>query len=362
MSQHFTEKAKEFADTGTYKDFLSFLMECVIDCGTNALAAVLLLAETRYYFTGGASFQEEAAFSLLAWREKGLEAIYELALRPTSVHNFRIAVEIFSSMAIGQLPTLYGVSENKWLRDKIKDLVGELNSYRTKADELLKKTILAHDLEEESLWQLGSLFRFHRGDDTTRIKKVLSAISLRWLAVGQPVIDKYNALTQTHADDETAFQTFFEENPLLLDPLAIKVWSKPDFHGKKEPDFLIKRADNSYVIIEIETPAKQLVTRDGQIGARVTQAVTQAMEYRTFLLERYQQAQATFSDFSPPEALVIIGLESSLSEVDRKVLRRENEHRAHIRIVGFDSLSSRMAAITKNLAEGQVRIEKVRLS
>ena len=362
MSDSYIEKAKHFIANGTHKDLPPLLIECITDGGTNALAAVLLLAETRYDFAGGAMFQHESAFPLIAWKEKGLEAIYELSLRPTSPHNWSIAVEILSSIAIGQMPSSFVSSSSSDLKDTVKRLIGDVSLLAMKADELLKRTILSHDIEEESLWELSSLFHFGSRNDSARIKKVLSAISLRWLAVGQPIINQYKTLIDTNLDDETAFQSFFEENPLFLDPLSVKVWSKPDFHGKKEPDFVIKRADNSYLIIEIETPAKQIVTRDGQIGAKVTQAVTQAMEYRTFLLERFQQAQATFPNFNPPDALVIIGLEGALSEEEQAILRRENEHRAHIRIIGYDAIADRMSAITQNLVEGRVRVEKVRLA
>ncbi len=62
--------------------------------------------------------------------------------------------------------------------------------------------------------------------------------------------------------------------------MAIKVWSQPDFHGAFEPDFVIQRVDGSYLIVEIETPCKTLVTNGNQLSAQVTAAEKQATDYR----------------------------------------------------------------------------------
>jgi hypothetical protein len=82
------------------------------------------------------------------------------------------------------------------------------------------------------------------------------------------------------------------------------------------------------------------------------------MEYRSFLLERYQQAQSTFPNFNSPEALVIVGLEGPLYADECSVLRRENEHRTNVKIIGFDALAARATAIVNNIVDGQVNVEK----
>lgn len=356
----FSERARDFVKNDeTYKELVPLLIDCIVDGGVDALAAVLYLAATKYDFAGGSAFQYEAAYALLAWKEKGLETLHELAYSPGSIHNFSISTELLSAIAAGEVPKSHAHDDISAI---VKKAIGDPQCFSAKADQLLKKVIRESHHGEDAIFRLSSLFSFSSREDEARIQRVISAVSPLWLAVGQPVIDRYLALLLTHADDERVFQSFFEENPLMLDPLAVRVWSKPDFHGKKEPDFIVKRADNSYLIIEIETPSKQLVTREKQLGAKVTQAVTQAMEYRSFLLERYQQAELTFPDFSPPEALVIIGLENELTEEERLVLRRENEHRAHLKVIGFDAVSDRLQAIVKNLAEGEVRVDKVRLA
>ncbi len=192
-------------------------------------------------------------------------------------------------------------------------------------------------------------------------KELFAALAGRWLAVGKPVLARYTALLGEAADKEPAFQSFFEGVPQLLDPMAMQVWSKPDLHGAKEPDFVIRRIDDSYLIVEIETPAKQLVTEANQISAKVTQAVSQVMEYRTFLAERHQDALKVFPRFQNPDCLVVLGLESTLDENQKRALLIENQHRHGIRIVGFDWIAARAEAVCENIISTRLTADTARM-
>jgi hypothetical protein len=143
--------------------------------------------------------------------------------------------------------------------------------------------------------------------------------------------------------------------------MAFQVWTKPDLHGIKEPDFLIRRTDNSYVLVEIETPAKTLITTADQISAQVTEAVAQATSYRSFLRERFAEAAKLFPGFQDPDCLIVVGLEVKLTERQRLALLRENQHRAGLKIVGFDWIASRAAAIAQNTIESRVEVRRIRM-
>ena len=75
--------------------------------------------------------------------------------------------------------------------------------------------------------------------------ELVAAISTKWLRFGPPVLETYEKMLVEKAGDEPAFQGFFCEYPQLLDPMAIQVWSQPDFHGALEADFVIRRADDT---------------------------------------------------------------------------------------------------------------------
>jgi hypothetical protein len=182
------------------------------------------------------------------------------------------------------------------------------------------------------------------------------------LAVGQPTLAGYQELISNYPADEPQFQAFFERVPQLLDPLAMSVCPQPDLHGAREPDFIVKRADGTYLIVEIETPAKSLVTSSLQISAPVTQAVTQAMQYRSFLLERFPEASVHFPGFRDPDCLVVIGLERNLSAEQRRILVLENEsRRGDLRIVGFDWIGERAERILHNVISANIAVRPVRM-
>ena len=157
------------------------------------------------------------------------------------------------------------------------------------------------------------------------------------------------------SDDEPAFHTFLEKHPQLVDPMVLDVWSKPDLHGAAEPDFVLRRIDGSYLVVEIETPGKALTTADNQLSAHTTHAIAQTFRCRAFLMERFGQAAATFPQFQSPDCLVVVGLEQGLLKGQKRILRLENEMRAGLRIVGFDWLLTRAQTVARNVVEGRNR-------
>ena len=362
MSSDFIQRAQELVLVGGPTELNALLSECVAARTPSALAAVQLLAEDMY---GGMTYnfllKAPAAHALIAWGAIGLEALAEMALRTRTTKNISLVFQVLAPIAAGQLPGMAGTYLQGELLSAVQASVGDLGRLASEAEERLNRFLLSFGDDDDAFISLGTSLTSLTIGDSAALKKLLSAASLRWMAVGPQVIDEYESLIRLHPSDEPIFQAFFERNPLLLDPLAFRVWPKPDLHGKREPDFVVQRADNSYLVIEIETPAKQLVTREGQIHSATTQAAAQAMDYRSFLLERFPQAQATFPEFSVPDALVVVGLERELSEQQRAALRRENEHRSHLRIMGFDALGMRAAAIAQNIVGRRIKVESVRL-
>ena len=138
----------------------------------------------------------------------------------------------------------------------------------------------------------------------------------------------------------------------MLDSRAFRVWGKPDFHGKLEPDFVIRTYDDNYVIVEIETPAKRLVTRRGKLSADATHAIDQVLEYQDYLRSHIAEASVFSPQCTTSMGLVVIGLESSLNVKQKNVLRIERESRPNIKIVGFDTLSEMARAVTSNVIHG----------
>ena len=359
------ERAQRFVVNGGEEEE-SLLLDCVRDGSLNALSAVQLLAEDMY---GGHTFNFEfkapAAYCLVALRERGLDALVELATRSPTSKNVSLCLKVLACLAAGTtLPTLDMYFKRSTLRDAIAEAARDLE-LREAARKRLRAYILSIRDEDDAISAVGQelwMGSVSREDSAGgEASELFAALASRRLAISQPILQEYARLLHDSPDHEPTFQLFFESHPQFLDPTAALVWPRPDLAGARSPDFIIRRTDDTYLVVEIETPAKMIVTAANQLSAQATQAVAQAVDYRAFLLERFQTASAHFPRFCEPDCLVIIGLESSLSAPQRAALSRDNRSRSGLRVVGFDWIAERADAVVRNVIETQILVRPVRM-
>ena len=342
-------RATKFVETGG-DDEDALLRDCVQDGGVQALSAVQLLAEHMY---GGITFNFElkapAAWCLSTFGERGLDALVEMATRTPTSKNVSLCLEITSSAAIGAEANTF--LKDEWLRAKVADAIAQPD-FRHSARTHLRTYILSIEEDEDVFGAVGSqFFTLRFTDRINAARELLSALALRSLAVSRPALTAYEQLIIASPNDERVFHSFLERYPQMLDPMAATVWSKPDLAGSREPDFVVRRTDNTYVVVEIEVPNKALMTGANQLSAAATQAIAQATDYRAFLVERFPLAASTFPGFTEPDCLVVIGMENQLSEEQRAALSRDNRSRNGLRVVGFDWLARRAEAVLRNVVE-----------
>jgi hypothetical protein len=295
--------------------------------------------------------------AMLCWKEAGCEAIVRTATSNPTSKNVSSAYKLLAMVAAGGSidPRLHFIQSDD-LTASINAVIGD-GRLRQPAREYLMELLQALNTDD-LLIPLGVAFSSMGLISEQGASELIRAISSRWLRVGPSVVKAYKEIIQGNADDEPAFQQFFCEHPQLLDPMALQVWSQPDFHGALEPDFVVRRADNSYLIVEIETPAKLLMTQAGQLSSEATHAEKQATDYRAFLDERIAEARQHFPYYQGAECLVVIGLETMLGSHQTKALGNANAGRHKVRIAGFDWLEKRAAAIIQNISAGEINVVK----
>lgn len=337
----------------TPQEFYGWLNGRVKDGGLLALEEISTFArdETELLMKG------PAMAALLCWKESGCEAIVKIGVAVPTSKNLSSAYKLLAAAAVGGpiKPTLLFIHDDE-LTELINGAV-ENGQLRTQAREYLAELLQSLDTDD-LLIPLGTAFSQlgmiadHGADELVR------AMSSRWLKVGPSAIKTFENLVQLRANDETAFQEFFCAHPQILDPMAVQVWSQPDFHGGYEPDFVIRRADNSYLIVEIECPGKQLITQAGQLSAEGTHAERQVNDYRAFLDERVVEARNHFPYYRSAECLAVIGLEANLTPQQMTSLANLNAGRHNVRIEGFDWLAKRATAIVENMSTGKIEVIK----
>lgn len=339
------------------------LRDCVVDGGIAALAAVQRLAEDMY---GGETFNFELklppAHALPRWGEAGLEALVEMATRTPTSKNLSLCLQVLAGVAAGDAPRLGRFLRDPTVLSTVRAAIDNI-PMREAARRHLGSFILGFEDEADVVMAVGRQLSMllNGGSELPMARQLFSALATRWLALNRPTLTAYENLIRAAPNEEPRFQAFFERTAQLLDPLAAAVWSQPDIVGAREPDFVVRRTDDTYLVIEIEVPAKPLVTRTNQITAEVTHAVAQAVDYRAFLLERIELARRHFPNIQDPECLVVIGLERELTIEQRAALARTNQTYRGVRVVGFDWIAQRAETVMRNTIESFSAQQRVRV-
>lgn len=340
------ELARKFIENGGNQDEI---IELALDrLDPESLVAVQLMAKDMY---DGITFNSEmkwpAATALIAWGGQGIDALVQNARELPTTKNVGMALQILSGVAAHGEEAEFVLSKPT-TRSHIYPLVKDWDALRMHARTRLREYVLEFDEDHVDL--VGtSMMAMSFTDGLGTVVELVNALSLRFMTIGPQVIGEYELLIETNALDEPAFQSFLEKCPQLIDPLAVEVWAEPDLHGKLSPDFVIRRADNSYLVVEIETPAKLMVTQSDQLSADATHAIQQALGYAEFLRGDLTSAQKSFPGIQNIDALAVVGLERNLSASQKEALRRENASRIGLEVVGFDRLSLRAEAIRNNM-------------
>lgn len=157
-------------------------------------------------------------------------------------------------------------------------------------------------------------------------------------------------ILNTSMIDENRLHYFLKNNPFILDPYG-EVLSKPRWfypEGKSplekkyiEPDFVIKRPNCEYVVVEIERKDKKLQTLSGQPSSQFTQAHFQTTEFRDYIKYHHELISTDFPGIDMRcEYWLIIGMNNDESETlsGRRRLLLEN---VRAKVFTFDELLTR---------------------
>ena len=363
MTTSLAERVEHFVERGARPDDLMLLLrECVEAGGLEGLRGVRRLFEDMY---GGMTFNAEltgpAASTLLVWGELGLDALMEAVTAYPTSKNVNIAMQLLAAVAAGEGLPILGRVRDAELSGRIDQASRRSPELSRAARKHLIDLILSVEDDEDVCMRVGGSLQSMSFAQTGAARELFAALSKRWLAVGAPVLDRLAALIRDQPENEPGFQAFLTAHPQILDPLAIRVWPQPNLFGAKEPDFVVQRADGTYLVVEIEAPAKRLMTGGGHLAAEATHAEAQASDYRRYLIKHFAEAEKSFPDFQEPDCLVVIGLEHPLDAAQRQALQAVNRNRSHLRIVGFDWLLDRARTISQNMTQATVEVRTLRM-
>jgi hypothetical protein len=148
---------------------------------------------------------------------------------------------------------------------------------------------------------------------------------------------------------ESDYQRFLEQNPVFIDPLAAQVIPQHRLGTEFVTDFVIRRHDSRYVVVEIEKPSDRIFTGSNDFTAPFTHAVGQVLDFQGWVADNVAYAQKRLPAIVDPYGVVIMGRRSDLSTEQELKLRRWNINSKGIEIILYDDLSSRAKTLHRSL-------------
>lgn len=306
-----------------------------------------------------------ALASLIAWRTRGIRELQNKIKK----HDFYGADAFYILILIASKRDLktdfvYNLPEN-WFK-KIKVIVdAELQS---EAEKILKELVLDlnsnENVRDSMINNLSMILSFRRDND---IKKAIadyffSILIDSRLQINLDLIMDFEEFLNNPETSEERIQTFLFDNPILLDPLAIEIYSKHELGNEFKTDFVIKRLNNDYVLVEIEKSTDKIFTNKGVFHSQATEAIAQVRDFQSWIHENLSYARNTLPSIRRPEALLIIGRRKELTQDMQRRLDEENySRRGHIKIITYDDLLDQARTVYDNLINKPIRIKGKKL-
>ena len=130
-----------------------------------------------------------------------------------------------------------------------------------------------------------------------------------------------------------------EENPWLLFPNPDATFSEvPIGMGTEHRiDFMVRRPDATYLLVELENPRHRITTQEGDFTAAVNHALCQVEDWQEWMERNPRLVQDHYPELTSPEGLVVIGRDGNEQQV-RRLRRRNVNMRGRMEILTYDDL------------------------
>ncbi|MET7876564.1 Shedu anti-phage system protein SduA domain-containing protein [Micromonospora profundi] len=171
---------------------------------------------------------------------------------------------------------------------------------------------------------------------TERLIRIFSAGSI---SVSTALIDKFEALIAKDLREEE-YQRYLNAHPIILDPLAAEIVPKHRLGSDYITDFVIRRHDGRYLVVEIEKPQDRIFTAAGDFTAPFSHALGQVLDFQGWVAEQNSYARSKLPHIENPRGLLVMGRRSDLTEHQERKLRRWCANSNSIDVVTFDDLVS----------------------
>ncbi len=171
-------------------------------------------------------------------------------------------------------------------------------------------------------------------DFTEHVMRVLAAGSI---AVPASLLDDFEKLISENLPEER-YQEFLKGHPTVLDPLAAEVIPKHRLGDDYVTDFVIRRHDLRYLVVEIEKPQDRIFNTKDDFTHEFSHALGQVLDFQGWVAEHGAYARSKLPGIENPRGLLVIGRRSALTARQESKLRRWCVNSNAIDVATFDDL------------------------
>lgn len=177
---------------------------------------------------------------------------------------------------------------------------------------------------------------------------IFETLTLGTIKVTPSLIAEFENLISRNEAEEI-YQKFLAQHPVFLDPLASEVIPKHKLGTEFITDFVVRRYDGRYIVVEIEKPQDSLFTSANDFTASFTHAFGQILDFQNWIGQHAEYARSKLPEISSPVGLLVMGRRSELTIDNLKKLSYYNLNSSKIEVVTFDDLLVRTKNLYKNI-------------
>jgi hypothetical protein len=169
------------------------------------------------------------------------------------------------------------------------------------------------------------------------LAQVIDVLAEGRIKLTRGLLEEYEALIGSALDEET-YQKFLMMHPVFLDPLAAEVIPKGKLGLEHVTDFVVRRHDNIYLLVEIEKPQDRIFTATNDFTAQFTHAFGQVIDFLRWVEKNAEYARQRMPDIASPIGMLIMGQRRSLSADNLEKLRYFAANCGSVEVLAFDDL------------------------
>lgn len=170
------------------------------------------------------------------------------------------------------------------------------------------------------------------------------------ISINRKIIEEFKKLVFTVGLKEEEYQKYLSQHPVLLDSLAKTTISKQKLGVDLITDFVIKKLNGEYVIVEIEKPSDLIFTKNNDFTSQFTHALGQIIDFQEWTESNIAYAQKLMPNIKSPPGLLVIGRRDQLNDYQQNKLKRFNiNSNGRVKVITFDDILENAEHLYRNI-------------